>query len=170
MHNKSVWDAGGRGDPGPCAPAAAAGTFLRRGWNKPAFAAAVIISGALTGLEAAEQRARIEAAPSPGSRSRRVDRASPPGPGGLPGQRGPPCVPARALTPGREVGDRRLGREGCGGAGEDGGPARREGERGAVSEARREGEETAAEAETESGKRTEMESEPVLSASPHQLR
>lgn len=38
-----------------------------------------------------------------GSSRRRVDRESPPGPGGLPAQRGRLRAPAPALTPGREV-------------------------------------------------------------------
>ena len=46
---ESVWDAGAVGDPG--SPVAAAAP--RKGWNKRAFVAGVIISSELMGLEVA---------------------------------------------------------------------------------------------------------------------
>lgn len=65
-----------------------------------------------------------------GSSRRRVDRESPPGPGGLPAQRGRLHAPAPALTPGRGVVAPRPTKGGAGGrtedAGEDGSPGGKE--------------------------------------------
>lgn len=70
-----------------------------------------------------------------GSSRGRVDRESPPGPGGVPVQRCPLRAPARALTPGREVVAPRPAGEGSRGGAEDAGRGReprRKGERGRV--------------------------------------
>lgn len=118
------------GTPAPVPPEAAAGPFLRRGWNKSAFVAAVIISGALMGLEAADHRVRIEAVPSPGFQQPPGGSEVTAGPWWPPGAARPAlCARAGAHTWARGGGPapgEGRGRGRGGGAGNDGRPGGRE--------------------------------------------